>query len=244
MGIDGDSGLTNKKGVGVMDSTVENKIRDVVSQFVKDGYMFTSWDITAFLRKNGERIKHSDTRQVVADMYANSEMSNYIRDVVDVNAGVNPFCYLSPASDISNYSADWVTTNPSQTGMKDDGFKGFSTLVVNPNPIPVPANVAVNASTSSIPSCLDPDVKTVTAEGRLNISPSIVSSVGLDAGDTYSVTGTNDSIKITGDMINGKSVVNSDGRIRISASILETFCGQGDEYHVTVNNGVIEVSPV
>ena len=241
-----------------MDKVVESKIRDVVSQFVKDGYMFTVWDITAFLRKNGERIKHSDTKEIVNGMFANSEMASYIRDVVDVNASPNPFLYFSTACDVANYDPDWLVTNPSQNGMKDDA----TNTTVNPcsgvcsgncscgntnsipSPIPVPANTIVPA-TSYAPSCLDPDVKTLTAEGRLNISPIIVSSVGLKAGDKYSVTGDNDSIEIKPDphfLLNG-ATVNSDGRIRLAASVLELFFGDAEEFKVEVSNGAIEVFP-
>ena len=220
-----------------MDTATENKIRNVVNQFVKDGYMFTAWDITAFLRKNGEKIRHSDTKDVVTAMFANTEMGNYIRNVVDVSANPNPFLYFSPACDIDNYDQDWLNSNPSQTGMKDDAT--VTTATAN-----VAAPVGTVVPLASSPS--DKSVKTLSVEGRLNVSPELLYSVGLLAGDSYSVEkSANGIVIVAGYGSNGyfQSTVNSDGRVRLCKTCIEKYFGSKNRFKVCMNNGLIEVVP-
>ena len=104
-----------------MDTQTEQLVKDTVNQFVKDGYMFTAFDVTRTLRKAGTTLHHREANHIIKNMFASSEMGSYVRDAVDVNSSQGmPFVYYHPYSDISKYDQDWTNSNPTQNAMKAD----------------------------------------------------------------------------------------------------------------------------
>lgn len=228
------------------DTNTEQKIKDVVNTFVQKGYMFTAYDVTKFLRKGGERIRHHDVQEIVASMYANTEMGQYIRETKDVGAPVAPFVYYHPYSDLNNYDQNWVDTNPNQDGMKNDDGHGNVQPQNSQNaqsaqapanaPIPAPANILV-----------PPDGHAITKEGRLNIPADMVLEIADPHTALYVVKGNDKivlkSLPVAHEDIIGDVLVNLDGRVRICKSVLCKI-SQGNLFRVNWGNGrAIEIAP-
>lgn len=211
------------------------KVETVVNQFVNDGFMFTAWDVTAFLRKNGERIFLAEVKDVIVRMFINSEMGTYTRDVVDLNLSPNPFCYFHPSCDIANYDKNWLVSNPTQIGMKLD---------TTPTTIPYGNSVSCNLDSSD-------NIVSLTSENRLNISPALMSSIGLNPLDKYGIYYANNSqvkkliICAETTTCNACNRVNADGRGRISMIDLEnsfSIVDSNSKFKLTINNQAIEVT--
>lgn len=241
------------------DARTESLVRSTVDGFVSKGYMFTAFDVTRFLRKSGEQVAHHDVNGVVKAMFANSEMGSgadqYQRDTKDVGAKVPPFIYYHPYSDVDNYDQDWINTNPTQNGMKNDpvaSMPSFSVPVASPATPSTPAP-AVGTSTMTISGItvknLPANVRAVTKEGRLEIPLTIMLKAGFASNDEAYVHKLNDKLVIE----NSKSVgygagipvnVNGDGRIRLSRGALNGI-SNGNLFKVETtgtNDEVIEVS--
>lgn len=196
-----------------MDATMLQKVKDTVSDFVNRGFMFTAFDITKVVRKDGHRVRHGEVNQAVQQMFADSEMGMYTRETVNVGAPVEPWVYYHPYSDVANYRQDWVEQNPDQNGMKnadgsdsDDG--NLSVHPTTPTAQTQPTNDG-DGSTNSVPSPASPTIATgatsvkssatVTrslnsanrvyvkqSEGRLNIPPVLVRQIA-SVGDAIQV---------------------------------------------------------
>jgi hypothetical protein len=223
-------------------SKVMQKVKSVVNKFIDDGFMFTVWDVTATLRNQGEKIRHSEVRDVLHGMFRSGEMKNYLRDIVDLELGTNPYCYYHPSCDIENYDEFWIVSNPTQDGMKADTTNN---TLSNTNPIPDNNSVSQNDSDSS------DQIISLTSENRLNVSPALMSSIGLNPGDDYSVAYADSSLKLfvcpTPSGLRGSvNKVNSDGRGRISLVHLKNCfpnTWNSSHYKMNVRNGYIEITP-
>jgi hypothetical protein len=239
------------------DARTESLVRSTVDGFVSKGYMFTAFDVTRFLRKSGEQVAHHDVNGVVKSMFANSEMGSgsdqYQRDTKDVGAKVPPFIYYHPYSDVDNYDQDWINSNPTQNGMKNDpvaslpSFSTPATPVTPVTPVPVTSTMTITGMTvKNLPA----NVRAVTKEGRLEIPLTVMLKTGFASNDEAYVRKLNDKLVIE----NSKSVgygiglpvaVNKDGRIRLSRGALNGI-SSGNLFKVETtgtNDEVIEVSP-
>jgi hypothetical protein len=239
------------------DARTESLVRSTVDGFVSKGYMFTAFDVTRFLRKSGEQVAHHDVNGVVKSMFANSEMGSgsdqYQRDTKDVGAKVPPFIYYHPYSDVDNYDQDWINSNPTQNGMKNDpvaSLPSFSTPATPATPVtPVPVTSTMTITGMTVKN-LPANVRAVTKEGRLEIPLTVMLKTGFASNDEAYVRKLNDKLVIE----NSKSVgygiglpvaVNKDGRIRLSRGALNGI-SSGNLFKVETtgtNDEVIEVSP-
>lgn len=234
------------------DIKIETMIRDTVNGFVAKGYMFTAFDVTRFLRKAGESIRHGDVNDIVKSMYANSEMGQgldqYQRDTKDLGKAVAPFVYYHPYTDVNNYVADWIDSNPSQNGMKNDNVAVTTPPLVTPVPLvssvtPVASIAPVTLTAPVLPK----GVRKVTTEGRLEVPLAEMIDAGLTSHDQVTVRKAGDVLEIESTKNSnykggGLTVyVNADGRLRISRFILN-FVSSGDLFKIEVANGVITVS--
>jgi hypothetical protein len=219
------------------DANTESLIKTAVNGFVQKGYMFSAFDVTRFLRKGGERIRHNDTKDVVTEMFSNSEMGMYVRATKDIGAPVAPFIYSHPYSDISNYSADWVDTNPNQVGMCYDMGSSAATPMVSAVPVSSPAPVAPAVPASKLPD----GVYKTTDEGRLNIPIHYVQNIiNTPCVNIYQLNGGLSILPSSTPSYSAK--VNKDGRIRLSRSTLDKI-SDGELFKIEVKNNEIFVTP-
>ena len=237
-------------------------IRTAVDGFVQKGFMFTAYDVTKFLRKAGERVRHCEVNDIVKSMFANSEMGQYKREIKDIGSPVSPFVYAHTYSDVNDYDAAWVDTNPNQDGMKYDtaSSSGASTVgayvpLTSVGTTPVAPVTPVTPVVPKAPKVSLPiGVHKVTSEGRLNIPVSVVDSIGWlrqKIGITMNkigVTVINNTMKVivldpNPSAAIGETVrINSDGRIRLGRSTLDQI-SCGDLFKIDVVGQRIEVIP-
>lgn len=240
------------------DARTESLVRSTVDGFVSKGYMFTAFDVTRFLRKSGEQVAHHDVNGVVKSMYANSEMGNgsdqYQRDTKDVGAKVPPFIYYHPYSDVDNYDQDWINSNPTQNGMKNDSITSMPVAPVAPVATPVGTAGTVGTSTMTITGMtvknLPANVRALTKEGRLEIPLTVMLKTGISYSDEAYVRKENGKIVIENPKVVGYGTglpvsVNKDGRIRLSRGALSGI-SSGNMFKIETtgtNDEAIEISP-
>ena len=87
--------------------TLDEKIQDVIENFMNNKVMFTAFDVTKVLRSNGNDIKHYEIKSKIHDI-AIDLMSDYCyeRDSVDINVNdkcISTFVYHDENSDPSDY---------------------------------------------------------------------------------------------------------------------------------------------
>jgi len=241
-----------------MDTNTEKLVRDTVTQFVTDGYMFTAYDVTRTLRKAGTSLHHKEVNTLIQGMFKNSEMGSYVRDAVDVNASVMPFVYYHPYGDVSKYDQDWTNSNPTQTGMKVD----TATAPTNPTSsggytppsldgTSAPVTVASSGTGAQVSSPFAPTTKVklakgerlTTKNGRLQIPIHMARNQGyIPHQEVYVVVGTAglvlSSLSGHGASIEYPVTVNKDGRIRICRKILKNI-STGNKFLVSRNSQIV-----
>ena len=229
-----------------MDANTESLVKTTVNGFIQKGYMFSAFDVTRFLRKGGERVRHNDTKDIVTEMFGNSEMGMYIRTTKDIGAPVAPFIYSHPYSDISNYSPDWIDANPNQDNMRYDAAYVFSSCGVAVGSCilatPPVFSAPVQSNQSKVKSSKLPDgVYKTTKEGRLNIPIDLVSSVSSSQSSYKFVVNSNE-ITILPVIYPSLYKVNKDGRIRVSRSVLNKI-SNGNLFKIEAKSNEIVVTP-
>lgn len=216
-------------------------VRTAVDGFVQKGFMFTAYDVTKFLRKAGERVRHNEVNDIVKAMYSNSEMGQYKREIKDVGAPVSPFVYAHTYSDVNDYDVTWVDTNPNQDGMKYDTANVCSAYVpLTTTPTPVPANIPVVPKAPKV--SLPDGVHKVTSEGRLNIPIDAVKKVAGSYSDFDVFVSLSKVILCPSAKTPSTVKINSDGRIRLGRNTLKQI-SSGDLFRVLSCSGLIEVTP-
>lgn len=228
-------------------------VKTVVDGFVAKGYMFTAFDVTKFLRISGSQVKHSEVNSAVKQMFRDSEMPDYLRDVKDVGAPVAPFVYYHQNADLDNYVTDWLENNPDQDGMKNDGTtddgSGKSVAgVAQPAPSAYGSSTApTTAPASTVKPVLPKGVKVTDNEGRLYIAPVVTHGANLVPYQSVWLVVENNKVLVKRcSVANSKAVmVNGDGRIRICRTVLKPIAKLAKVgYKVEDNCGTIEVVPV
>ena len=205
---------------------VEDSIRNVLEDCVKNSFMFTAFDITTLVRKDlgsNEYVKHSEVNLFVKNMYYNGEIKDYARTIVDLTInGINmsPFVYYSKSSDASKYDHSWITTNNLQNSV----------------------NVLPNSLSHS-------EIVEVASEYRLNIPMSLSKSIGFLPYDCVYLSIDNGRIKASRYGQKDKDLtvikVNSDGRIRIGKLMLDQIaCISTTKFKISVENNEIFVEIV
>ena len=226
----------------MINSNTEQKIRQVVNGFVQKGFMFTVYDVTRFLRKGGNKLRHHDVHEIVEKMYADGEFIQYTRDTMDVGAPVNPFVYHHPYADLNKYEQTWVDSNVDQIGMKNDNNGDTGTVQAT---APVADQDVSQTTKVEAPE----DGYSITKEGRLNISPEMVDEIADGAYSELYVVNSNGKILVKASTADGdKEVlgrvgVNNDGRVRVCKSFLCKI-SQGNLFKVNLVKGeAIEIAP-
>lgn len=96
-----------------IDSKLRSMLKDTVKEFVRNGKMFTAFDVTTRIRDDnpGVRVYHSVVKQYVHDLYDNrdSVFDGYDRTIINISTPP-PWCYFIPGvHDPSTYG---IVTNP------------------------------------------------------------------------------------------------------------------------------------
>ena len=100
-------------------------VKEVIADFVANGYMFTAFDITVYLRArhSGIRMRHAKVNEIVVGMYGDGNMMDYTRTTITLNLPVgntsaHAWLYHHRLAQPSRYVTDWLTTNPAQDNMR------------------------------------------------------------------------------------------------------------------------------
>jgi hypothetical protein len=224
-------------------NTIEQKTEEIVNELVKNGFMFTGYDVTCLVRKDlgaNTPVSHSEVNTKVKQLFSQNKMQSYVKDSIGCG-GKYPFLYFHPSNDIQNYELGWIQSNPTQKGIKTD-----ITKVVNPTNTVSPVNTVKDPNIFSPPSLdISPDddfkkkVK-LTKESRLNIPTEF--SKSINANDCY-IKFLNDSSFIISLSYKGdKLIKNSDGRLRLGRKYLKNIKDfKSKEYIVELKNDEILV---
>jgi len=78
-------------------------VRNELVDYTRMTRIFTAFDITRNIRRNGIRCNHEDVKQIVHNMYEVGGMSGYSRSLVDVGRNVRPWLYCPDSRDSSEY---------------------------------------------------------------------------------------------------------------------------------------------
>ena len=131
-------------------------VKQVVADFVGNGYMFTAYDITVYMRTrhSGIRMRHGKVNEIVTNMFADGEMMDYEIKTIAINlpAGlVHARLYYHRLSQSSRYVQDWLTSNPAQDNMRyTDAAEPASEPASEPIPtVPVTPTVPPSISIST-----------------------------------------------------------------------------------------------
>ena len=224
----------------------EQLIRDVVAEKVQSGSPFTIWDITNEARKRGATEQHYQMKSVVTGMSAAGELPGYDCTVIQTPTG-QARCYHPLGMDISGYVNG---INGGQPAAPSQPSPSASSA-------PTPSTVATGTAVADPADDSDTERKvSADADGRLNISPSILSRIGLAPGDKAQV-GVDDGALVVKNGVPlcpvASYVVQADGRVRINPDVLvmSKVASPSGIYKVSVIDNcavpgeqVIEIQPV
>lgn len=203
-----------------------SKVLKIVDSWTNEGHMFTAFDVTVQLRKDGESVAHWEVRDEVRGLFNDGVFSTYCygRQLVDVmSASTFVYYNIQDGSDTTKYDPYWLNA--------------VSTPFDSPIPATTPAIVpAVGVNTTS------QVVAELTSENRLNISSILLRKMGVKPGDFVSVDciiekNTPMVYVTSGNGGDNLQVADVDGRIRLSESTLkEAFLTVQSEYTITYDN--------
>ena len=80
------------------------KVRAEIGESIRMNRIFTAFDITKKIRKDGVRYKHEDVKQLVHDSFLNGELTGYTRTLIDVGTAIQPWLYCPVTRDASEYN--------------------------------------------------------------------------------------------------------------------------------------------
>ena len=240
-----------------MSADLQVKVETVVNEWMKNGFMFSAYDVTQKIRLNGDWVRHHAVRDIVLNLFNDKKMDDYAKTLVVVSSSTNgdsTFVYHHPSSDANIYQSDWVVNNPLQTGIKY--VSSTSTSVSAPK----------SSVTSSVQSVSVNSITVYkTRENRINIPLKLVDSLKtswetddiIAAYKNVDNTMTLERIKdytpfddINTLYPNAKFYyVNDDRRIRVSSIALKKVFGNVDhtsQFKVSIasNNENLLVEPV
>jgi len=192
---------------------MQDKVKDQINEWTDDKIMFTAYDVTVALRNGGERVKHSDIKTIVHDLYVQGEMdTGYSRQMVNVpGTNAQAFLYLHVISDPDEYEPIKAT------------YQKNSPIASRPN-AGIPSVSSVKSTTVNrvgdrnrqpINDTLDPAYPKY--DGRLTIPRVLIKKAGLFQRN-YRVIEENGATRLThpsasndGEILNPKS----DGTIEV-----------------------------
>lgn len=89
-----------------LDKQAEDLVQQTVLQYVANNTMFTAYDVTMEVRKQGAFAKHGDVRDVVHQLFQTGVLgAAWQRSVVDIGTSGKPFVYHRFSDDPRNYTS-------------------------------------------------------------------------------------------------------------------------------------------
>ena len=176
---------------------VANTIIEVLDEKVKNGEIFTSFDITKEARiKTDENVGHKDVRDIVNNEFTTSQMAGYDRELctLDLSGSPQALVYFPDSKQADAHPLVKSSTDSNVTDDMDDDV------------------------------VLADDEYKLTSEGRVNIPKKMLSQITANAG-TYDIM-INGSLKCISPEKDGRLRVSlrrigiSDSKVRITADIL------------------------
>lgn len=166
---------------------IASTILEVLDEKIKQGDVFTAYDITIAARaKTSNNVRHSDVREIVNNEFLQGEMTDYTRDLCTLDLSGSPQAFVYFPMTASSYDHPLVnidTTDDSIDSIVDDSTE------------------------DSTEDSTDGKEITVTAEGRVNVPKDVLSKI--------SPTGGSYDILVSGTLT--CVIPNKDGRVRINA---------------------------
>jgi hypothetical protein len=215
-----------------MDATMTQKVEDLVIDLTDDNKIFTAFDVTKLLRNDGDKVRHSEVRDVVHNLFNdNAFPTYYTKTSTCIAPGIYAVVFYPDYEDINQYDPNGIT----------------APVVKTPAPA-VNQTPATNPTTPVTSITLFPSL--VDSRGRYCIPAKIVREAQLQSGDTVlvSVNPKNISIELdTAKPLDPNTyyfyyVVDKSNNIRLSAKVLKE-AGFSTNYMPLVKaaNGVIEI---
>ena len=211
------------------DSATRQLIEDEVKNKVSNGEMFTAYDVTCSIRKNGTNETHNEIKEVVHDLFNQGDMVNYDRTRFTIpGKGSWAWLYFPIGTDYNDYARRFTSTSSSST-----------TTVSSVSSTP-----GFTAAVSGVSPVIAPD-----SEGRVNIPKQLLRDLGLYSQRSYCiVNGKNKVIVTTAKFARGvdpKDVLERwvpfNGAIRISKKVLSE-CGVSIKDSYVVEKSFDEVT--
>ncbi len=201
----------------VVTQEVTDSIEEVINGFVAEDKVFTAFDVTKVVNKDGQVAKHYQIKSTVHSLYMCGRLGNnmYSRELVTL--------------DLGNDDADAFVYFPhSKTAYDHPLAKSQTVQAVNDgSSVPVldldSVGVDVDADDDSV-------TVIVTDEHRIQIPREVLSQITVGASRTY-------DISCNGGISCRKA--ESDGRVRIT----EASFPAGARLNVKVENNTIHISP-
>jgi len=200
---------------------VSNDVENVVNSFVAQGKMFTAFDVTKLLRKQGFQCNHRDVRLVVHSMHMRGGISpDYVRTNHEIDNAVWAFVYHEYRDDVNQY-------DPSADLSVGDGALAVKVLVQDPAEDEDDEDDVTVADSSTDKPVLSAAV-TVDARGRACVKAACTRAIGLKSHDYVSICNISNGISgnrfvsiRTATPKNGNYIVDKDCNIRIGRHVWE-----------------------
>jgi bifunctional DNA-binding transcriptional regulator/antitoxin component of YhaV-PrlF toxin-antitoxin module len=216
-------------------------IRDILTATTADNEPFTAYDITLAARRKGVRERHDDIKQVVHDVYANSEMpSVYIRSIVNLTGGAQPFLYHPTWKSPRDYERAHST---SRSGMSSPPSSSMSIGTAT-------ATATVPAASMTTAVTANSEEVTVDRRHRIWVPCRFLRALGLDQGDEVFVwySGDPSEFYVTATAPNNPCgtvysyLVDRYGNIGISQSAITEFVMSGDKFLLEAEGNLLTIS--
>jgi hypothetical protein len=196
-----------------MSAIMATIILEVLTQKIKDGEVFTAWDVTTAARAlSNDYVYHTDVQAIVVNEFETDQMQDYCREVKTLNDGRSsqPYVYYPDSKSASDHPLV-------------DGVTASNVVVSSPA-----IDVSVKNPDGSYGTVSDSD-SNITSEGRINIPKSLLDAV-VPTGGSYDIS------------FNGTlhcKCPNKDGRVRVSINSIG-FVGSKAKFSIDKNTIIIE----
>lgn len=221
-----------------MDAVIQQKIDEVVKEFVEAGRIFTAFEVSLAVKEKGVRERHRNMRSYVHESIAEQAGQSYTRTLRDVGAPVQAWVYHrlrdSPYEYVPLDRSGHDTPPPTAT-------RGATAATAAPLRNPQPLNQA----TSAAPASEADGAFGTDQQGRLVIPPSILSTLGVSAGSTVEIACDADNQEIRlwrpsqiATMTADTSIdVDDDGKLRITNEDLKNADLEGMQCYRVLGRG-------
>lgn len=103
------------------DAATQTVIQELVQDKIGQRRLFSAWDITQEIRKNGINERHSNVKRIVHAMFEAGEMSGYSRRTVSLpGVRIPPFVYHPAGTNADDYLKNGDPTNVATVSTEEE----------------------------------------------------------------------------------------------------------------------------